>query len=427
MTDERPLGLDTQALHAGYEPDPTTGARAVPIYQTTSFQFRDSEHAARLFALEEFGNIYTRIMNPTTDALEKRMAALEGGAAALAVASGQAATTFSILNIARAGDEVVASPELYGGTYNLLHYTLERFGIRVRFVDFSDEKAFRGAFNDRTRAVYGEVLANPKLNVLDIEAAAAVAHEHGVPLIVDATSVSPALCRPIEWGADIVMHSLTKFLGGHGTSIGGIVVDSGRFDWTNGRFPGLVEPDPSYHGLKYVEALGELAYIVKMRVTLLRDLGSCISPFNAFLILQGIETLGLRMQRHCENALRVARWLKEHPKVSWVNYPGLEDHPSHELARKYLPKGQGALIGFGIRGGREAGRRFIDSVRLLSHLANIGDARSLVIHPATTTHQQLTPEEQRSTGVTDDYIRLSIGLEDFEDIVADIDQALAKA
>jgi O-acetylhomoserine (thiol)-lyase len=426
MSDERPLGFDTRTLHAGYDPDPTTGARAVPIYQTTSYQFRDTKHAADLFALQEFGNIYTRIMNPTTDVLEKRLAALEGGVGALALSSGQAASTYAILNIASAGHEVVSSTSLYGGTYNLFHYTLPKLGVTVRFVDLGDEKALRAAFNEKTRCVYGEMIGNPKLDVLDIERVAGVAHDNGVPLIVDATSASPALVRPMEWGADIVMHSLTKFLGGHGTSIGGIVADSGRFDWKNGRFPEMTEPDPSYHGLRYAEALGELAYIVKMRVTLLRDLGACLSPFNAFLVLQGIETLSLRMRRHSENAQAVAEWLQKHPKVGWVNYPGLPGHPSNAPAKKYMPNGCGALIGFGIRGGLEAGRAFIDSVELLSHLANIGDARSLVIHPASTTHQQLRAEEQQSTGVTEDYIRLSVGLEDVEDILADIDQALAR-
>ena len=427
MTDERPMGFHTKSLHAGYSPDPTTGARAVPIYQTTSYQFRDTEHAARLFALQEFGNIYTRIMNPTNDVLEQRMAALEGGVGALVLSSGQAASTASVMNIASAGDEIISSTSLYGGTYNLFHYTFPKLGVTARFVDFSDETALRDAFNAKTRCVYGEMIGNPKLDILDVERVAAIAHEHGVPLIVDATSASPALCRPMEWGADVVMHSLTKFLGGHGTSIGGVVVDSGRFDWANGRFPDMTEPDASYHGLKYVETFGELAYIVKMRITHLRDLGACLSPFNAFLVLQGIETLGLRMQRHSENAQAVAEWLAGHPKVSWVNYPGLPDHPSHGPARKYMPDGQGAIIGFGIRGGMEAGRAFIDGVQLLSHLANIGDARSLVIHPASTTHQQLTPEEQQSTGVTEDYIRLSIGLEDVEDILADIEQALSRA
>lgn len=417
--------FDTLALHAGQQPDPTTGARAVPIYQTTSYCFRDSEHAARLFALQEFGNIYSRIMNPTNDVLEKRMAALEGGVGALATASGQAAETLALLNITKAGDEIVSSESLYGGTYNLFHHTFPKLGITVRFVDPSDPENFRRAINDKTRAVFAEVLGNPKLDVLDIEAVAKVCHDAGVPLVIDSTLATPYLCRPIEWGADIVIHSTTKFIGGHGTSIGGVIVDGGKFNWANGRFPELTEPDPSYHGIRYTEAFGEAAFIVKARVQLLRDMGPCMSPFNAFLFLQGLETLSLRMERHSASALTVARWLKEHPKVSWVLYPALEDNPSYELCKKYFPKGAGAILGFGIKGGLEAGRKFVDSLKLFSHLANVGDAKSLVIQPAATTHQQLTPEEQLATGVTPDFIRLSIGLEDVRDIIADLEQALA--
>lgn len=419
--------FDTLAVHAGQQPDPTTGARAVPIYQTTSYCFKDTEHAARLFALQEFGNIYTRIMNPTNDVFEKRMAALEGGVGALATSSGQAAETLAILNITSAGQEIVSSQSLYGGTYNLFHHTFAKLGITVRFVDPSDPENFRRAINDKTRAVFAEVLGNPKLDILDIEAVAKVCHDAGVPLIIDNTLATPYLCRPIEWGADIVIHSATKFIGGHGTSIGGVIVDSGKFNWANGRYPELTEPDPSYHGIRYVDAFGEAAFIIKARVQMLRDIGACMSPFNAFLFLQGLETLSLRMERHSSNALAVAKWLKEHPKVSWVNYPALPDHPTYHLCSKYFPRGAGAILGFGIKGGQEAGRRFINSLKLFSHLANVGDAKSLAIHPATTTHQQLTPEEQEATGVTPDFVRLSIGIEDVRDIIADLDQALAAA
>ncbi|EEG77602.1 homocysteine synthase [Dethiobacter alkaliphilus] len=419
--------FDTLAVHAGQEVDPTTGSRAVPIYQTTSYVFNDTEHAARLFGLQEFGNIYTRIMNPTTDVLEKRVAALEGGVAALAVASGQAAITTALLNLTRPGDEVVSASSLYGGTYTLFTSTLPKMGVTVRLVDPKDPENFRRAINEKTKAVFAETLGNPKLDVLDIKAVADIAHEAGVPLVVDNTVTSPYLLRPIEHGADIVVHSLTKFIGGHGTSIGGIIVDSGKFDWTGGRFPDLTEPDPSYHGLRFVETFGPIAYIIKARVQLLRDMGSALSPFNAFLFLQGLETLHLRMERHCANALAIAKYLADHPAVDWVNYPGLENHPSHGLAGKYLTKGAGALLGFGIKGGREAGKRFIESLTLFSHLANIGDAKSLAIHPATTTHSQLTAEEQVSAGVSEDFVRLSLGLEDQEDLIADLDQALKTA
>ena len=424
---EKRLGFDTIALHGGQSPDTNTGARAVPIYQTTSYVFKDTEHAARLFALEEPGNIYTRLMNPTWDVLEQRVAALEGGTAALATASGQAAETVSILNLTKAGDEVVSSVSLYGGTYTLFRYTFDRMGIGVKFVDPGDPENFKKAITPRTRCLYIETIGNPKLDVPNIEAIANIAHDAGIPLIIDSTFATPYLCRPIERGADIVIHSLTKWMGGHGTSIGGIIVDSGKFDWKNGKFPDLTEPDPSYHGLVFSEAFGAAAYIARARVSLLRDLGPAMSPFNAFLILQGIETLSLRMERHCSNALKVAQFLEQHPLVSWVRHPGLPSHPSHELAKKYLPKGTGGMLGFGIKGGKQAGIKFINSVELLSHLANVGDAKSLVIHPASTTHQQLTPEEQLASGVTEDFIRLSVGLEDVTDIIADIDQALKRS
>ncbi len=417
---------ETIVLHGGQEPDATTLARAVPIYQTTSYVFKDSEHAANLFALKEFGNIYTRIMNPTTDVFENRLALMDGGVGALGLASGQAATTLSILNIARSGDEIISATSLYGGTYNLFHYTFPKLGIAVHFVDPGDPENFRKAVNDKTRAIYIESIGNPKLDVPDIEGIAKVAHEEGLPLIIDNT-VTPVLFRPFDFGADIIVYSATKFIGGHGTSIGGAIVDSGQFDWTSGRFPDLTEPDPSYNGLVYTEALGDLAYIIKARVQLLRDLGPALSPFNSFLFLQGLETLPLRIRKHSENALEIAQRLKKHPEVTWVIYPGLEDHPTYENAVKYLPHGFGSIIGFGVKGGYEAGIRFIDNLKLLSHLANIGDAKSLVIHPASTTHQQLTPEERLSTGVTDDFIRFSIGIEDVEDIWEDIEGALKAA
>ena len=422
---ERKLGFDTLALHGGQKPDPTTGARAVPIYQTTSFVFKDTTHAANLFALKEFGNIYTRIMNPTWDVLEQRVAALEGGVAALVASSGQAAETMAILNLAHAGDQIVSSASLYGGTYNLFHYTLPKLGITTDFVDPSNPENFKRAITPKTRAVYAETLGNPKNDMLDIEAVAKIAHDAGVPLVIDNTVATPYLCRPIEWGADIVLHSMTKFLGGHGNSIGGIIIDSGKFNWANGKFPEFVDPDPSYHNMKFVETFGPLAYIIKARVQVLRDIGAALSPFNAFLILQGVESLSLRVQRHCDNALKVAQFLESHPAVSWVNYPGLPSHSAHALSKKYLQHGFGAILGFGIKGGLQAGIKFINSLTLLSHLANLGDAKTLVIHPASTTHQQLSPEEQQATGVTEDYVRLSIGIETVEDIIADIDQALA--
>lgn len=417
-------GFETLSLHAGQTPDPTTGSRAVPIYQTTSYQFKDTDHAARLFGLQEFGNIYTRIMNPTTDVLEQRIAALEGGVGALALASGQAAQTLGVLNIASAGDNIISSSDLYGGTYNLFKHTLPKMGITTKFVDARDHEGFRNAIDDRTKLVYLELVGNPRLDIVDLETIAKIAHEKGVPVMVDATTATPYLCRPIEWGADIVLHSITKYIGGHGTSIGGVLVDSGKFNWNSPRFPEMTVPDASYHGIVY-HTLGAPAYILKARVQGLRDIGASISPFNSFLILQGIETLGLRMERHSSNALAVAKHLQQHPKVSWVRYPGLSDHSSYNLAQKYMPKGQSGILGFGVKGGRTAGTAFINNLKLFSHVANIGDARSLAIHPASTTHSQLSAEELTLTGVTEDFVRLSIGLETIDDILADIDQALA--
>ena len=426
MTEKRKLHLDTQALHAGQQADAATGSRAVPLYQTTSYLFKSTEHAANLFALKEPGNIYTRLMNPTTDVFEQRVAALEGGTGALAVASGQAAISYALLAITRLGDHIVAGNNLYGGTYELLHHTFPKLGRSVTFVDSRKPEAFRKAITPKTRAIYAETIGNPKLDVPDFEAIAKIAHDNGLPLVVDNT-VGVGLVRPLDFGADLLASSATKYIGGHGTSLGGVIVDSGKFPWNNGKFPEFTEPDPSYHGLVYWEALGHAAFIAKIRVTLLRDLGAALSPFNAWLFIQGLETLPLRQARHSENALAVARWLKKHPKVSWVTYPGLEDDPSHKVACKYLKKGFGGLVGFGVQGGLKAAKKFIDSVELLSHVANIGDAKSLVIHPASTTHQQLTAEEQQATGVTPDYIRLSVGLEDVQDIQADLDQALKKA
>lgn len=426
MSDSKPR-FDTLAIHAGQQPDPATGSRAVPIYQTTSYVFRDADHAANLFALKEFGNIYTRIMNPTTDVFEQRVAALEGGVGALAFASGQSAITFSILNIAGVGDEIVSAASLYGGTYNLFSTTLPKLGVTVKFVDPSDPENFRKAVTPRTKAFYAEIIGNPKMDVPDLAAIASIAHEAGVPLIVDNTFATPYLSRPFEFGADIVVHSATKFIGGHGTSIGGIVVDSGQFNWANGKFPEFTEPDPSYHGVKYVEALGNLAYIIKLRVQLLRDIGACLSPFNAFLFLQGLETLPLRLKKHSDNALAIAKFLEQHPLVTWVSYPGLPTHPSHENARKYLQNGFGAILTFGIKGGAEAGRKFINSLKIFSLLANVGDAKSLVIHPASTTHQQLTEDQQVASGVTPELVRLSVGIEDVQDLIEDLEQALLKS
>jgi O-acetylhomoserine (thiol)-lyase len=424
--------LSTLALHAGQVPDPTTGARAVPIYQTSSYVFKSTDHAANLFALKEFGNIYTRLMNPTTDVFEQRIAAIEDGTGALAVASGQAATSLALIAVTQVGDEIVSANNLYGGTYQLFHYTLPKLGRTVKFVDSRDAGAFQRAITPKTRAVYAETIGNPKLDVPDFEAIAKVAHDAGVPLVVDNT-VGVGFVAPIEHGVDIVVASATKYIGGHGTSIGGVIIDSGKFAWNNGKFPEFTEPDPSYHGLKFWDVfgnfpgLGNVAFIIKVRVQLLRDLGPALSPFNSFLFLQGLETLPLRQRQHSENALEIARFLKAHPLVNWVTYPGLREDPNYAIAAKYLNRGFGGIVGFGIKGGRDAGRKFINSVKLLSHLANIGDAKSLVIHPATTTHQQLTREEQEATGVTEDYIRLSIGLEDARDLKSDIDQALRQA
>ncbi|AQX55736.1 O-acetylhomoserine aminocarboxypropyltransferase [Priestia aryabhattai] len=426
MTKKRELKPETVAIHGGQEVDPTTLSRAVPIYQTSSYVFHDSEHAASLFSLQSEGNIYSRIMNPTTDVFEKRIALLEKGTGALAVASGQSAITFSILNIASAGDEIVSSSSIYGGTYNLFAHTLGKLGIKVHFVDASDVRNFEHAITDKTKAIFAETIGNPKGNILDIEAVADVAHRHDIPLIVDNTFPTPYLLRPIEHGADIVVHSATKFIGGHGSSIGGVIVDSGKFDWKkSGKFKGLTTPDPSYHGVVYTDAVGENAYIIKARVQLLRDVGAALSPFNSFLFLQGLETLHLRMERHSQNALAVAQFLEQHEAVKSVSYPGLESHSSYVLAKKYLPQGQGAIMTFEIKGGIKAGQKLIDSVQLFSHLANVGDSKSLIIHPASTTHQQLAPEEQIASGVTPGLIRLSIGTEAIEDIIDDLKQAIS--
>jgi O-acetylhomoserine (thiol)-lyase len=428
MTSKR--RLDTIAVHSGQEiPDPTTGSRAVPIYQTTSYVFKNTDHAANLFALKELGNVYTRLMNPTTDVFEKRIAAIEGGTGALAVASGQAAETLALLAITRVGDEIVSANNLYGGTYQLFHYTFPKLGRTVKFVDSQKPEEFKKAITSKTRAIYAETIGNPKLDVPDFEVLAKIAHDAGIPLVVDNT-VGVGVARPLEYGADIIVASATKYIGGHGTSIGGIIVDGGKFNWNNGKFPEFTEPDPSYHGIKYWDAfsnfpgLGNVAFIFKVRVQLLRDLGPALSPFNSWLFLQGLETLPLRQRKHSENALKVAQFLKQHPFVSWVIYPGLTDNPNHKIAEKYLKGNYGGLVGFGIKGGKESGRKLIESVKLLSHLANIGDAKSLIVHPASTTHQQLTKAEQEATGVTEDYIRLSVGIEDPEDIIEDLDQAL---
>jgi O-acetylhomoserine (thiol)-lyase len=425
---ERKLKFDTLQVHAGQKPDPTTGSRAVPIYQTTSYLFNNAEHAENLFALKESGNIYTRIMNPTNDVFEQRIAALEGGVAALAVASGSAAITYAILNIAGAGDEIVAASTLYGGTYNLFAVTLPKLGIKTSFVDPDEPENFRKAINDKTKAVFIETLGNPGINVIDIEAVADIAHENKIPLIIDNTFGTPYLIRPIEFGADIVVHSATKFIGGHGTSIGGVIVDSGKFDWIgSGKFPGLTEPDPSYHGISYAKDVGAPAYIIKARVQLLRDTGAAISPFNSFLLLQGLETLSLRVEKHVSNTRKIVSFLSTHPLVTNVNYPGLEGNKYHELAKKYLPKGAGSIFTFDIKGGAPAAKKFIDSLEIFSLLANVADAKSLVIHPASTTHSQLSEEQQRAAGVTPEQIRLSIGIEDAEDLIYDLDQALKKA
>ncbi|MGD6848882.1 O-acetylhomoserine aminocarboxypropyltransferase/cysteine synthase family protein [Rossellomorea aquimaris] len=419
--------FDTLLLHGGQEPDPSTGSRAVPIYQTTSYVFDNSDHAAKLFALEEPGNIYTRIMNPTVDVLEKRLALLEGGIGALGVSSGMAAISLSILNIAGAGDEIVAATNLYGGTYNLFSTTLPKYGIKVHFVDPTDPENFRKAITPKTKAVFAETIGNPSLHVLDIEAIAKVAHDHHIPLIIDNTFATPYVCKPIEYGADIVIHSATKWIGGHGTAIGGVVIDGGKFDWDHEKFPGFTEEDRSYNGLRYAQDVGPAAFITKLRVQLLRDLGACLSPQNAFLLLQGLETLHLRIERHTENALKIAEHLDQHNGVAWVSYPGLSQHPSHKLAQKYLKNGAGSIVVFGIKGGRDSGRKVVDNISLWSHVANVGDAKSLIIHPASTTHQQLNDQEIRATGVTEDLVRLSVGLESAKDLIEDLDHAIEVA
>jgi len=424
-TDQHQFGFATRQLHSGQQPDPTTGARAVPIYQTVAYAFKDTEHAARLFALEESGNIYTRIMNPTSDVFEQRLADLEGGVGGLAASSGHAAQALAILALCGAGDHIVSASNLYGGTYNQFNYTFPRLGIDVTFVDLADPESFRRAIRPNTKIIYGETLGNPRINVFPFDEVAKIAHEYGIPLMIDNTFPTPYLCRPFEWGANIITHSTTKFIGGHGTSIGGAIVDGGNFEWKgNPRFPNFNTPDPSYHGVVYAD-LGAPAFILKTRVQILRDIGACQSPFNSWLFLQGLETLSLRIERHVKNTQVAAEFLEAHPKVSWVTYPGLKSHPDYQRAQKYLPKGCGAIFGFGIQGGAAAGGKFINNLKLFSHLANVGDAKSLAIHPATTTHGQLSPEEQLSAGVTPDFVRLSIGLEDIEDILWDLDQALS--
>jgi O-acetylhomoserine (thiol)-lyase len=424
MPEKFDFGFNTLMLHSGQVPDPTTGARAMPIFQTTSFVFEDTDHAAHLFALNKFGNIYTRISNPTTSAFEERIAALEGGVGALACASGQAAQLTAIATLLQAGDEMVSSNTLYGGTYNQFSLTFKRFGIRVHFVDASDPENFRRAMTPKTKLLYGEIIGNPKADIFDIEGVAGIAHEHKIPLMIDNTFATPYLCRPFEHGADLIVHSATKFIGGHGTSIGGVIVDGGTFPWDNGTFPEMVEPSPGYHGMRYWETFGNFAFILKARVEIMRDLGGCISPFNSFLFLQGLETLSMRMDRHVQNARAVAEWLDAHPFVTWVNYAALRSSPYYERGKKYLPKGPGSIFTFGIKGGRDVGRKFIGALKLHSHLANVGDAKSLVIHPASTTHQQLTDEEQIQAGISPDMIRISVGLEDLDDILWDLDQAL---
>jgi O-acetylhomoserine (thiol)-lyase len=421
---ERPLGFNTRALHAGYDPDPTTHARAVPIYQTTSFTFDDTDHAARLFALQEFGNIYTRIMNPTTAVLEGRVASLENGVAALALSSGQAAQFLTLSTIAAPGDQIVSSSTLYGGTFTQFNVTMRRLGYDFVFVEPDDPANFGKAITPKTKLLYGETISNPRSNVLDIEAIANIAHEHGIPFVVDNTMATPYVTRPIDYGADVVLHSLTKFMGGHGNSIGGIIVDSGKFPWNNGKFPQFTEPSPAYHGMKFWDTFGNISFIIKTRVEGLRDLGPCVSPFNAFLFLQGIETLGMRMDRHLENAITVAKHLETHNMVEWVKFASLPSSPYYRMAQKYTPRGAGAVFSFGVKGGYEAGKKLIDKLKIFSHLANLGDARSLVIHPASTTHQQLGMAEQQAAGVTPELVRLSVGLEDVEDLIWDLDQAL---
>jgi O-acetylhomoserine (thiol)-lyase len=424
----RDFQFNTLALHAGYEPDPTTGARAVPLYQTTSYQFRDTDHAAALFALQEPGNIYTRIMNPTNAVFEERIAALEGGIGALATASGQAAETLTVLTLCNSGDEIISTSALYGGTYTLFSQSLKRIGIKVHWVESNDPADFEALINDKTRLIYLETIGNPKLEVPDFEGIAAVAHANGIPVVCDNTFATPYLCKPFEYGVDIAVHSTTKWIGGHGLSIGGVIVDSGKFDWRgSGRHSGIIEPEPAYHDAVLVDVLGEAAFIGRARIVGLRDFGGCQAPFNSFLNIIGLETLALRVQRHVENAQAVAEFLQDHPAVTWINYPGLPSHESYERAQKYLPKGAGAVLGFGIKGGKDAGRAFIDNLKLFSHLANVGDARSLAIHPASTTHQQLSPEEQAASGVTEDYVRLAVGIEDIKDILWDLDQALTIA
>ncbi len=423
-TPERQFGFNTRSLHHGYPPDPTTGARAVPIYQSTSFVFKNSDHAASLFALQEFGNIYTRIMNPTTDVLEQRIASLENGVAGLAMSSGQSAQFVTINSLMQAGDEMVSASTLYGGTYTQFDVTFRRIGYHVKFVDPDDPENFRKAITPKTKCLYGETISNPRGNILDIEAVAKIAHEHNLPLVIDNTFATPYLCRPVDFGCDIVVHSLTKFMGGHGNSIGGMIVDGGRFDWKKGAFPQINQPSPAYHGMNFSEVFGPIAFIIRARVEGLRDIGSCMSPFNAFLFIQGIETLGMRMDRHIDNAVAVAKFLDGHKHVTWIKYPGLPSNPYYKLAQKYMPKGAGSIFSFGLKGGYEAGKKFVDSMKLFSHLANVGDARSLVIHPASTTHQQLNAQQQMDAGVEPDMVRLSVGLEDIEDILWDLDQAL---
>jgi O-acetylhomoserine (thiol)-lyase len=423
-TIEKPLGFNTRSLHAGYDPDPQTKARAVPIYQSTSFTFEDSQDAAELFGLQKFGNIYTRLMNPTTDVLEKRVASLENGVAALAMSSGQAAQFIAITNICQAGDHIVSASTLYGGTYTQFDVSFRKLGIETTFVNPDEPENFRKAITPKTKLIYGETISNPRGNILDIEAVAKIAHEAKIPLVIDNTFATPYLCRPIDFGADVVVHSMTKFMGGHGTSIGGMIVDAGKFPWAEANIPLMNEPSKAYHGMKFSEVLGPIAYIIKARVEGLRDMGPCMSPFNSFLFIQGIETLSLRMDRHVSNAKNVAEYLENHPKVAWVRYPSLKSSPYHAMAQKYTPKGAGAVFSFGLKGGYEAGRKFVDSLKIFSHLANVGDARSLVIHPASTTHQQLSAEQQKAAGVEAEMVRLSIGLEDIEDLRWDLEQAL---